>query len=521
MALLTAMGRLLMAAFLAMAPWVPADAANELIILCYHEVESDRTAPLARTAVRAGDLAAQFAWLRAAGYTPVSLQQVLDARRGGKPLPDKAVLLTFDDGKKDVFTRVFPLLKLFRYPALVALVGRWLEVPEGGEVDYDGQPAPRGDFVTWEEVREMQRSGLVEIASHSYDLHRAVPANPQGNTEPAPTTRIYQEGRYETDAMYLERLSADLRANSDLIKRRTGIAPRAMVWPYGHSNVAAQQVAAQLGMSVGLTLQDGVNTAATPLAALKRTLIERSPSLEDYAAAVREVWLPDPARSVRIQPAGWEVAEEGLSRTLDRIQRLATNVTFVDPRATGGEPEAVLFPTSQRAVRADLLNRVAWQVERRAGGEAFIELPQAWLEDPALLADLARHVNFSGIRVAAMPGDQTVARALSTIERWRLPVRVAYAPGGRLPAEAWDRLRADDFVVLPATADVRASVEARRASRVLFEFDPAGLPEARIAAEMRRLEADGFRRFGLAGLPETGFDTVWRTLSLRSAPVLP
>jgi biofilm PGA synthesis lipoprotein PgaB len=221
MAFLTPLRRLLAGALMALMPWSAAQAADELIVLCYHEVESGRAFPVPRTAVLASELAAQFAWLRAAGYTPVSLQQVLDARGGGRALPGKAILLTFDDGKKDVYTRVFPLLKLFRYPALVALTGRWLEVPVGGEVDYDGQPLPRGDFVTWEEVREMQRSGLVEIASHTYDLHRGVPANPQGNTQPAAITRIYQDGRYETDDVYLKRLRNDLGANRDLIARRT------------------------------------------------------------------------------------------------------------------------------------------------------------------------------------------------------------------------------------------------------------------------------------------------------------
>jgi len=521
MAFLTPLRRLLAGALMALMPWSAAQAADELIVLCYHEVESGRAFPVPRTAVLASELAAQFAWLRAAGYTPVSLQQVLDARGGGRALPGKAILLTFDDGKKDVYTRVFPLLKLFRYPALVALTGRWLEVPVGGEVDYDGQPLPRGDFVTWEEVREMQRSGLVEIASHTYDLHRGVPANPQGNTQPAAITRIYQDGRYETDDVYLKRLRNDLGANRDLIARRTGTAPRAIAWPYGRTNRAAQEIAAQLGMGVGLTLEDGVNTPATPLMALKRNLIERGPTLEDYAAALRRVWLPDPARSVRVQPAAWEMAEEGLSRTLDRIQRVSPNITFVDPRAAPGAPEAVLFPTSRRALGEDFLNRVAWQVERRAGGEVFIELPQAWLDDAALLADLARQVNFSGVRVAAMPGDPAVARALATIERWRLPVRVAYAPATRVPVEAWEKLRSDDIVVLPATAEMFAAVAPGHASRVLFEFDPAGLPAARIAAEMRRLEAEGFRQFGVGGLPDGGFDAVWRALSLRSQPVLP
>ena len=69
-----------------------AHAAGELMALCYHEVEPDRAATVTRTAVLASDLAAQFEWLRANGYTPVSLQQWLDARAGRGSLPEKAVL---------------------------------------------------------------------------------------------------------------------------------------------------------------------------------------------------------------------------------------------------------------------------------------------------------------------------------------------------------------------------------------------------------------------------------------------
>ena len=61
---------------------------------------------------------------------------------------------------------------------------------------------PRSNFVSWDEAREMQASGLVEFASHSYDLHRGVQANPQGNMTPSAITWRYDPAtrRYETDA---------------------------------------------------------------------------------------------------------------------------------------------------------------------------------------------------------------------------------------------------------------------------------------------------------------------------------
>jgi hypothetical protein len=54
---------------------------------------------------------------------------------------------------------------------------------------------------------------------------------------------------------------------------------------------------------------------------------------------------------------------------------------------------------------------------------------------------------------------------------------------------------------------------------VLLEFDPA-LPAAEIAGRMRKLEAEGFRQFGLAGFPQEGMGVIGHVLSLRSQPQL-
>ena len=56
-----------------------------------------------------------------------------------------------------------------------------MDQPLGSMVDYGGRPVPREYFLTWDQVRRMQASGLVEVASHSYDLHKTVLINRQGN----------------------------------------------------------------------------------------------------------------------------------------------------------------------------------------------------------------------------------------------------------------------------------------------------------------------------------------------------
>ena len=507
--------RPLLAALLALAVTLATAADARFMALSYHEVLADNE-PMTPTAVRASDLARQFAWLQANDYHPVSVDQILAARAGGPPLPPNAILLTFDDGFLDAYTRAFPLLKLFNYPAVIALVGKWMDVPDGQMVDYDGKPVPRGKFLNWAQVREMQASGLIEVASHSYDLHHGILANPQGNTQPAATTRLYANGRYEDDAAYLARLRHDLR---DSISQHTGKAPRIIVWPYGRSNLAAQEVAAQLGMPIGLTLIDGFNDAATPTAVWKRQLIENSPSLQAFAEMLRVTWDPSPARSVEVDPGTWPPGEDGLSPTLDRLLTLSPNIAFVRPAVIRDGREMALFPTKLRPVAIDQLNHIAWQTERRAGVPVFIDLPAAWLDEPELVADLARQVNFAGLRVRAAPDSAAAELLRQAAGRWVWPLQMAYAVDQPPTAAQWARLRDGDLLVLPASEENIAAVPREMAGRVLFEFDPA-VPPANIARRMNRLEADGFRQFGVAGFPESLLGPIFPSLSLRWQPQL-
>ena len=127
-------------------------------IICYHDI-IDTSKPEDAGAVRrqyfpqtltADRLIAHFNWLRDNGYTPVSWQQIKDARAGKAKLPDKPVLLTFDDGYLSFYTTAYPILKAFNYPAVYALITSWLEIPAGGRIQYDDTTSlPRSAFVTW------------------------------------------------------------------------------------------------------------------------------------------------------------------------------------------------------------------------------------------------------------------------------------------------------------------------------------------------------------------------------------
>ena len=243
---------------------------NEFTILSYHEI-ADKSETLDSTyAVTPSNFDAQIHWLMDNGYHFISIDDILTYRKNAKPLPKKAVLMTFDDGYSSVYANAYPLIKKYKIPVVIALVGSWLQAKDN--VDFDGHTIARSKFLSQKEIKEMVSSGLVEIASHSYFLHKGIQGNPQGNMQPAVRTRQWLSDKktYEDEKSYQQRITNDLLKNNTFLKHYTGQKPRVIVWPYGHYNREVRKIAQKLGMPIGLTLDDGSNTAITPLWGLRR-----------------------------------------------------------------------------------------------------------------------------------------------------------------------------------------------------------------------------------------------------------
>jgi len=96
----------------------------------------------------------QLRYLREAGYTGISLYDLALALQTGAPLPQKPIIITFDDGYRDTYTGAFPLLRKYGFRATVFLLT--------GLID-QGHPG----YLTWEEVVEMDAAGM-EIGAHGY-----------------------------------------------------------------------------------------------------------------------------------------------------------------------------------------------------------------------------------------------------------------------------------------------------------------------------------------------------------------
>ncbi|QEY25836.1 poly-beta-1,6-N-acetyl-D-glucosamine N-deacetylase PgaB [Neisseria zalophi] len=329
-------------------------------------------------------LVAHFNWLRDNGYTPVSFKQIEDARAGKAELPPKPVLLTFDDGYISFYTKIYPLLKAYNYPAVFALVTSWLEQPEGSMIVYGKKKLPRSAFITWAQMREMMQSGLIEVASHTHDLHHSVIGNPYGS-QFAAMFPAYENGRYETKAEYEKRIRDDLQKSVDIIAKRTGVRPNVLVWPYGQFSQEAQAIARSVGLTNDFTLFDNkLNTVEQQ--SIGRALIDNETGyalMRDYLD--QAIYMPPHQRAISIDldslyDTDPKKLESKFDKLIEHVYKMGVTTVYLQAFSDengDGLVDSAYFPNRHLKMKADLFSRVAWQMMTRSNVKVYAQMPMA------------------------------------------------------------------------------------------------------------------------------------------------
>lgn len=242
---------------------------------------------------------AQLRYLNSEGYTTLTADEFVGYLKRERKDLYKAVLLTFDDGYLDTWVYAFPILKRYKMKATLFLVTSWVTegekrpnledvwegrlnerdlpfIPTHSQAVSDLRPQTSdhglrtSDFglqtseaglwdkeigvLTWEEVREMETSGVIDVQSHSH-FHKPLP----------------QKG----EEGWRERLVEDLRTSKKLIEERLEKRCLYLCWPWGNYNNEVLQLARDAGYEGFFTTERGINTRATDIVAIKRIDVKK------------------------------------------------------------------------------------------------------------------------------------------------------------------------------------------------------------------------------------------------------
>lgn len=118
-------------------------------VLMYHSISNHPTNLLC---VSPTQFEKQLLTLIKGGFTPITASELASAYEKGTPLPDHPFLITFDDGYADNYTHAFPILKKYKAKATIFVITRTIN---------------HGSYLSWNQIKEMENSGLVDIQSHT------------------------------------------------------------------------------------------------------------------------------------------------------------------------------------------------------------------------------------------------------------------------------------------------------------------------------------------------------------------
>ena len=199
----------------------------------------------------------------------------------GAALPEKPVLITFDDGYMSNYELAYPVLQEFGMKAAIFVIGSSV-----GKDTYKDTGAAIHPHFSADQAREMVDSGLIEIQSHTYDMHQSAAL------EPGPARENMQPLPGETEAEFIEALRTDFGENRALLEDVTGAAPFALACPEGVYSDLTQAIAVENGIAITLTSDPGVNTLVRglpqSLLALHRFGVNESVDTEQLLAWLEE-----------------------------------------------------------------------------------------------------------------------------------------------------------------------------------------------------------------------------------------
>lgn len=181
----------------------------------------------------------QMRWLHEEGYRTLTLDELSDWLEGRAARPERAVVLTIDDGDESFARLAAPVLHRYGFHATVfVLTGRV------GERDWNDV-----DFVDWSTLRRLQRDGTIRVESHTHDMHTK--ARVRGQFVP----RFLLAAR-DADGAISSRsaLAQDLLASREAIRRELGSECRYLAWPFGFGDAPVDSLAHSLGFRRVLTL---------------------------------------------------------------------------------------------------------------------------------------------------------------------------------------------------------------------------------------------------------------------------
>lgn len=216
---------------------------KDLLVIMYHHVTENKKRA-GKYVILKDELERDLDYIKDNGYTTVTVGDLIEYVDGKKDLPEKIIMITFDDGFESVRELAWPLLKERKMKAVLSVVGSITET-YAENADRNINYA----YLNWDDIRELSESEEFEIQNHTYDMHSTNNSGRKGLSR--------KSGESPVD--YENFLKEDLSRMQNLLKKLSGVSATAVAYPYGSYSKETLGIVKELGFRSSFLCEERIN----------------------------------------------------------------------------------------------------------------------------------------------------------------------------------------------------------------------------------------------------------------------
>ena len=216
------------------------DTGVKVPIIMYHSILKNNPAN-SQYIVSPDMLESDLIFLKNNGYTTITVGDLINYVYNHAPLPEKPIILTFDDGHYNNYHYAYPLMKKYNMKMVISVVGCYTD-----QFSESDGANPNYSYLTWDEIAELQGSGYAEIQSHTYSMH-SLSSNRLG----------CMKNKNESTEEYQRILYDDLLKLQEKLKNKTGSYPTAFTYPFGKVCKQSYDVIKKIGFKASFSCAEG------------------------------------------------------------------------------------------------------------------------------------------------------------------------------------------------------------------------------------------------------------------------
>lgn len=218
------------------------DEAIDLPIIMYHNI-SNSSNKTGKYTILDKQFERDLIYLKNNGYQTITMNQLINYVENGTPLPEKPIIITFDDSYESFYVYAFPLLQKYNMTAVMSVIGIYADEytkTEDHNLDYS--------HLNWTQIKELNDSEYVEIQNHTFDMHH--------NNGLRCGCGIK---RQETIEQYAKEIREDIgKLQSEMLKRDITI-PNTFAYPFGHLCSESTAILQEMGFQATLSCTEKKN----------------------------------------------------------------------------------------------------------------------------------------------------------------------------------------------------------------------------------------------------------------------